>query len=203
MIGSSLGIRQPPARIGAHSIFLSYSTPDRVEAARLQRELERFRLPRSLVGTPGREGPLPDRLGRVFMDRTDLSAAPDITDEIEGELARSENLVVLCSNSAADPKHWVGREIAAYRRLRPDGRIFAVILRDEPPGCFPTELLIDAAGRPTVPLAGDRRPHGDGPRDALLKLVAGITGIGFDLLRRQRARALRRRRAVLTGIGVA
>src|SRR5690242_9185092 len=111
-------------------VFISYASDDRGAAIALQRELERFRVPRALVGTAGAYGPVPARIGRVFLDRTDLSAAPGLTDGIVAALARSRALVVLCSNAAANPARWVNREIAAYRRVRPDGRIFAIILRD-------------------------------------------------------------------------
>jgi WD40 repeat protein len=138
----------------------------------------------------------------------DLSAAPQLTAEIADALARSAALVVLCSNSATDPMRWVDREIAAYRRLRPGGRIFAVIVRDEPPGCFPRELLkareSDAhAPEASEPLAADMRAEGDGPRDAVVKLAAGLLGIDFDLLRRRRAEAQRRRRRILAAVAAA
>jgi WD40 repeat protein len=204
-----LPARSAEAEAVGFAVFLAYSTEDRREAVRLQRDLEQFRIPRSLVGMPGRFGRVPRRLGRVFLDRTDLSAAQDITEEITAALARSQNLVVLCSNSAADSKRWVGREILAYRRTQPGGRIFAVILRDEPPTCFPTELYrsadpgeTDTGHSSLVPLAADMRPQGDGRRDALTKLVAGLVGIEFDVLRRQRARAERRRRIILSSFGL-
>lgn len=121
--------------------FISYASEDRRTAIQLQRNLERFRVPRKLVGTIGQYGPIVRRLGRVFVDRTDLSAAPVLTDVIVAALARSKALIVLCSRAAADPRRWVDREITSYRQVRPDGRIFAVIARDEPPACFPSELL--------------------------------------------------------------
>ena len=112
-------------RSGSHDapgdVFISYASDDRRAATRLQRDLERFRVPRKLVGTVGVYGVVADRIGRVFVDRTDLSAAPALTDGIVAALARSKALVVLCSRVAADPRRWVNREIAAYRRVRPDG----------------------------------------------------------------------------------
>lgn len=186
----------------AFSVFLSYSNTDRRDAETLQRALERFRIPKALVGTSGRCGPVPRRLRRVFMDRTDLSAAQDITQEIEAALTRSECLVVLCSKSAASSDRWVQREILASRRVRPAGRIFAIIVRDAPPDCFPQALFIAAGDVASVPLAADIRPEGDGYRDALIKLVAGIIGVDFDVLRRQRAREERRRRAMFAALTI-
>jgi WD40 repeat protein len=188
--------------------FISYASEDRQVAIRLQRDLERLRIPRQLVGTEGRFGPIPASLGRIFLDRTDLSAAPQITEEIANSLRRSAALIVLCSRSAADPKRWIDREIAAYRKLRPQGRIFAVIVRDEPPGCFPSELRQARGNIPEAqdldePLAADMRAEGDGPRDALVKLAAGLLGIDFDLLRRRRAETQRRQRRVLWAVAAA
>jgi WD40 repeat protein len=190
-----------PSDVAPFDVFISYASDDRGAAIALQRELERFRVPRSLVGTAGAYGLVPARIGRVFLDRTDLSAAPGLTDGIVAALARSRALVVLCSNAAANPARWVNREIAAYRRVRPEGRIFAIILRDEPPGCFPAELIAAAdGGHGQEPLAADMRPHGDGPREAMVKLAAGLLGVDFDLLRRRRAEAERRRRRIVFGI---
>ncbi len=185
--------------------FISYASEDRRTAIQLQRNLERFRVPRKLVGTIGQYGPIVRRLGRVFVDRTDLSAAPALTDVIVAALARSKALIVLCSRAAADPRRWVDREITSYRQVRPDGRIFAVIARDEPPACFPSELLRpnDIADSLDQPLAADLRPQGDGPREAVLKLIAGLLGIDFDLLRRRRAEAERRRRRILFAVAAA
>lgn len=165
----------------------------------MQRDLERFRIPPSLVGKPGCHGLVPKRLGRVFVDRTDLPAGHDLTQELRSALARSRHLVVLCSNAAADPGSWVNREIAAYREVREQARVLAVIVRDKPPECFPSELVRrdSTDGDPVQPLAADMRAEGDGPRIALSKLVAGILGVDFDTLHMQRVRTERRRRRVL------
>ncbi|MEA3014328.1 MAG: hypothetical protein QOD42_2873, partial [Sphingomonadales bacterium] len=68
----------------------------------------------------------------------------------------------------------------------------------DPPDCFPQVLR--AFGRDGTwhePLATDLRRHRDGPRLGLLKLVAGITGVGLDaLVQRDAARKIRRVMAV-------
>jgi MTH538 TIR-like domain (DUF1863) len=180
-----------------YAVFISYASEDRREAIRLQRDLERFPVPRKLVGEAGSFGTVSPRIGRVFLDRTDLSAAPALTATIVSALGRSEALVVLCSKSAAAAERWVNREIATYRELHPKGRIFAVIIRDEPPGCFPSQLLSLGGDEP---LAADMRREGDGRREGLLKLVSGILGVDFEQLRRRRAAAQRLRRRVIVGI---
>src|ERR1700732_3583775 len=49
--------------------FLSYRTLDRKQAERLHRKLERYRVPRSLLGRRGELGVVPARVGRIFLDR--------------------------------------------------------------------------------------------------------------------------------------
>jgi hypothetical protein len=51
---------------------------------------------------------------RVFRDRTDLAAAPDLTAEIEDALRRSRYFVLLASPQAAQSQ-WVGREIDFWK----------------------------------------------------------------------------------------
>jgi WD40 repeat protein len=176
--------------------FLSHSSHDKRMAFQIQRTLERFVVPKKLVGKAGRYGAVPRCIGRVFVDRSDFSASPHVFGEIEAVLARSKALVVLCSKAAASPTGWVNREIETYRRVRADGRIFAIILRDDPPDCFPPALMNASA----EPLAADMRPVGDGPRDAVTKLIAGIIGVDFDDLRRKREQARRRARLALAGV---
>ena len=79
------------------------------------------------------------------------------------------------------------------------------MLDGDPPDCFPAALR--AFGRDGTwhePLATDLRPHRDGTRLGLLKLVAGITGVGLDaLVQRDAARRIRRVMAVTAAAVVA
>lgn len=157
--------------------FISYSHRDAAFGRRLHRRLESYRLPRRLVGRPGRLGPAPARLSPIFRDREELSAAGDLTAEVRAALAASATLVVVCSPSAA-ASPWVGREIETFRALHPDRPVLAAVVSGEPADCFPQALRI--GGR--EPLAADFRKLGDGPRLGLLKLAAGIAGVGLDEL---------------------
>jgi tetratricopeptide (TPR) repeat protein len=185
-----------------YTAFLSYSHKDAAAAGRLHRRLETYRVPRRLVGTETPRGPVPARLAPIFRDREELPAATDLSETVREALAQSGALIVLCSPSAAESL-WVAEEIETFRRIHPDRPVLAAVLDGDPPDCFPQVLR--ALGRDGAwhePLATDLRRHRDGRRLGLLKLVAGITGVGLDaLVQRDAARRIRRVMAV-TGAAV-
>ncbi len=173
---------------GRFRAFISYSHRDAVAAARLHRQLERFVVPRRLVGKPGRLGPVPARLSPIFRDREDLPAAESLSAAVQAALAASETLIVLCSPAAA-ASPWVAREIQLFRQLHPGRPVLAVLLSGLPAAAFPAPLLADGA----EPLAADLSGAGSDRRLGLLKLVAGISGVDLDdLVQRDAQRRLRR-----------
>ena len=159
--------------------FISYSHRDALFAARLHRRLESYALPRQLgVGR---------RLTPIFKDREELPAASDLSAQVRSALAAADCLIVVCSpDAAASP--WVGREIETFHDLHPDRPILAALARGEPAEAFPPALTAGGG----EPLAADFRKTGDGARLALLKLVAGLAGVGLDrLIQRDAQRRLR------------
>ena len=187
-------IHRPQTRYYA---FLSYSHKDKELADWLHRELERFRVPRSLAGRLTANGVVPKRLSPIFRDQHDLSAGGDLAEGIKAALTASQYLVVLCSPTAAK-SHWTNQEVESFKRTRPEGCVLAAVVSGEPfaseiPGredeeCFPPALRFkfDRRGHQTLkradPLAADFREDGEGKRLALLKLVAGMLGVGLDEL---------------------
>lgn len=188
-----------PYKYGA---FLSYRTSDARQAAWLHAQLERYVVPRDLVGRQGDHGPVPARLGRIFRDRDEARSAEDIETVIARELSQAQQLIVLCTPAAASAGSWVPREIELFRASRPGAPIHAVIGAGTPPECFPTPLLRPRGdGGVDAPLAADIRPlreggH-DGPRKGLIRLVAGLLGVGFDDLWRREERRRRRQRILV------
>jgi len=190
--------------------FLSYSHHDEAMADWLHGAIERFAVPPALAGREAGNGAIPPRLRPIFRDRRELAAAGNLSDEIRDALHGSRFLIVLCSPAAAQSR-WTNAEIDMFKRHRPDGCVLAAIVDGEPfaseiPGreaeeCLPAALRqkYDRRGRPTAkraePLAADLRGHRDGKRMGLLKLVAGMLGVGLDelvqrdTLRRQRRMA--------------
>jgi len=195
--------------------FLSYSHQEQAIATWLHDELEKFRVPRHLVGRITEHGSVPRRLTPIFRDLKELPASGDLGSEIRVALGASQYLIVLCSPAAAKSR-WTNAEIEAFKRARPEGGVFAAILAGEPfaseiPGreqeeCLPRALRFkyDRRGRPTPkraePLAADLRGTGEARRLGFLKLVAGMLGVGLDdLVRRDEVRRQRRLATVAGG----
>ena len=206
-----------PIADGSHHYFafLSYSHRNQAIADWLHQALERFVVPSHLVGRITEHGAVPRRLTPIFRDLNELPASDDLGGEIRSAIAASRFLVVLCSPAAARSR-WTNAEIEAFKRVRPDGCIFAVIVDGEPfasdlPGredeeCLPQALRYkyDRRGRPTSnraePLAADLRGTGEVRRLGFLKLVSGMLGLGLDeLVQRDTIRRQRRLAAVAGG----
>jgi tetratricopeptide (TPR) repeat protein len=198
--------------------FLSYSHDDAEVADWLHEELEEFHVPPRLVGKLTDQGPVPKRLAPIFRDRHELAAAADLGEEIEEAIAGSRFLIVLCSPDAA-ASHWIDEEIACFKRLHGEERILAAIVSGEPfasdiPGreaeeCFPHSLRVrfDGRGRPTSyraePIAADLREEGDGRKMGLLKIAAGMMGVGLDDLAQREAQRRHRRLYAITAASIA
>jgi tetratricopeptide (TPR) repeat protein len=182
-----------------YTAFLSYSHKDAAAAGKLHRKLETYRLPKRLIGTETTRGPVPARLWPIFRDREELPAATDLSETVREALAQSGSLIVLCSLHAA-ASLWVAEEIKVFRELHPDRPILAAVLNGDPPSCFPEALrAFGQDGTWHEPLATDLRHNRDGPRLGMLKLVAGITGVGLDaLVQRDASRRVKRVMALST-----
>jgi len=189
-----------------YKAFISYSHRDRKWGIWLQHALERYRIPRRLVGSESTFGPIPARLAPVFRDREDLSSAADLSMSVKESLESSESLVVICSPTSA-ASDWVSEEISYFQGLGRHDRVFALIVDGDPQAedpaqrCFPKALTSNPDGTPREPLAADARKLGDGKLLARLKLVAGILGIRLDELRRRDMQ--RRQRLWMLSMGAA
>lgn len=203
--------------------FLSYSHHDAAMAKWLHESLERFRVPSNLVGRLSEQGAVPRRLTPVFRDVGELAAAGDLGTEIREAIDASRFLIVLCSPAAAKSR-WTNAEIEAFKRVRPESCVLAAIVSGEPfasdiegrehEECLPPALRFhyDRRGRRTAkrtePLAADLRLPGPARRLGLLKLIAGMLGVGLDdLVQRDSLRRQRRMAGIaaasLTGMVVA
>jgi tetratricopeptide (TPR) repeat protein len=195
--------------------FLSYSHRNKAETEWLHKALERYHIPKKLIGKETAKGKVPARLIPVFRDRDELSASADLGNELRGALERSEHLIVIASPASARSTY-VQEEIRYFKSLHGEQRVFALIVGGEPyasgmPGreeeeAFPVSLRyrLDAEGQvsdvPAEPIAADIRPGKDGKRLALMKLIAGITGLRLDdLVQREAQRRARRLTFIASG----
>ena len=202
------GARRATVQHPLYFAFLSYSHVDAGWGEWLHDALEKFHVPSSLAGRLTPEGVIPKRLTPIFRDRKELAASGDLGAGIREALTASRFLIVLCSPAAAQSR-WTNAEIDTFKRVRPEGCVLAAIVGGEPfasdvPGheaeeCLPPALRIryDRRGRPTTkraePLCTDLRESRDGKRVGLLKLVAGMLGVGLDdLVQRETVRRQRR-----------
>jgi len=188
--------------------FISYSHRDSGWASWLHGALEKYRPPKPLIGTMTERGEVPKRIAPIFRDRDELPSATDLGSLINAALTGSACQIVICSPQAAKSK-WVNEEILAFKRLGREDRIFCLIVDGEPnatdmPGreeeeCFPPALRfrLGADGElgtvRTEPIAADARPGKDGKNNAKLKVISGLLGVGFDVLRRREQQRRNRR----------
>ena len=191
-----------------YSAFISYNHRDRSWAAWLHRELERYRVPKALIGRDSPIGPLERRLPPVFQDREELAASSDLAGSVREALSQADSLIVICSTSGAQSR-WVNEEVKAFTAQGRRDRIQCLIVpeaNDSQGAPLPAQdvfppALLELGGEP---LAADARPSGDGKRAAFLKLVAGVIGVRYDELR-QREQARRHKRlltfAAAAGVG--
>ena len=191
--------------------FISYSHADKQWADWLHKALENYPMPRDLVGKPcPADAPIPKRFVPVFRDREELPTATDLGAVIARALKHARFLVVICSpRSAKSP--WVEQEIVEYKRLHGEDRVLCLIVDGEPwastgkkgfseeDECFPKAVRYRLGENgvlsdvPTEPIAADAREGKDGKENAVIKLMAGLLGVGFDDLRR-REQAYQRQR---------
>ena len=195
--------------------FLSYSHANRAETEWLHRKLERYHLPRRLVGRETPKGLVPRRLIPIFRDRDELGVSADLGGALNKALAASDHLIVVASPASARSAY-VREEIRAFKAMHGEERVFALIVAGEPnatalPGRADEEAFADSlrfqlgpdgalTDLPAEPIAADIRPNKDGRRLALLKLVAGLTGLRLDdLVQREAQRRANRLTLIATG----
>jgi tetratricopeptide (TPR) repeat protein len=190
----------PPDSSYRYWAFISYSSKDKSWARWLHRAIESYGIPTKLISHPTPAGhPAPKRFHPLFRDRDELQASADLGEQISEALCASRYLIVVCSRHAAQSR-WVNKEVETFQALGRERRVLAIIVDAEPNSgdareCFPPAL------RAREPLAADARPGQDGKRDAKLKLIAGMLGVGFDTLWQRDA--YRRMRSLRIGIAMA
>jgi len=200
-----------------YAAFLSYSHKDKKLGAWLHRQLENYRIPANLVGKTTDAGTVPARIGRVFRDRDELPATDNLNAEVQKALESSRYMVVLCSPSSAASR-WVNKEVIEFKKLRGERYVLPIIIDGEPfasrgPNpkneCFPPGIRYKLGPKGILsniaaePAAADLRKEADGKRRAVLKLVAGMVGVGLDQLVERDLRRRHQRVMLVTAASVA
>lgn len=174
--------------------FISYSHKNSREAEWLLKKLENYRVPPHL-STSGQKQIRPDRtIGKIFRDREVLPASGSMDSDIQNAITQSEYLIVVCSRDAARSNR-VNSEIRHFVGSRDSSKILCYVIEGEPAfetmamgenqSSVPAELRKLRLVTGMTPLAADARANGDGRRNAVNKLVAGLLGVNLDELIRR------------------
>jgi hypothetical protein len=101
---------KPPSRYAA---FISYRhmPRDRQWASRLIHQLETYRTPKPL-----QKAAYPAKIGTLFRDEDEIAASTDLPEQIKEALARSDNLIVICSPDTPQSR-WVSQEIKIFQEM--------------------------------------------------------------------------------------
>lgn len=144
-------------RAEERTVFLSFAHQDARLAGRIKRALSRHRTPASWRAG---DGPAPQgpRRFRIIGDRSASAKGGRLSAQDHEELARCEEMVVVCS-PAAVASRWVNQQIAAFKLLGRGARITAVIAEGEAPASLPLALryVVDEDAAPTE--TPDAPPH--------------------------------------------
>lgn len=178
-----------------YSAFISYKREDEKWAIWLQNRLERYSIPSSLRKEIPR---LPKHIKPVFRDKTDLGAGGLVV-SLHKELERSHFLIVICSPYSAN-SDWVGQEIEYFRGLGREEQIIPFIV-DGVPHCEDTS---QECFHPIFKQFSDE-PLGInikeiGKQQALVKVLAKLLDLRYDVLWGRHQRYLRQKRIKIVSV---
>ncbi|MDY3853449.1 MAG: toll/interleukin-1 receptor domain-containing protein [Butyribacter sp.] len=194
-----------------YTAFISYRHGgiDEKVGTKIQREIERYRLPKKIAQKTGRK-----TLGKVFRDADDLRAASNLSAIIREGLDESEYLIVICTKRYKESV-WCMEEIEYFMEIRGRDNIIVVLVEGEPYESFPkilTEIEVDGEIKNIEPLAVDVR--GNSEKEILkkvsgekLRFISQMLNLDYDDLR-QRQKERRRKRiiaatsTVMAGLGL-
>lgn len=197
-----------------YDAFISYrhADLDKFVAETLHKQLEAFRLPRSVAKRKLKGEKT--RIKRVFRDKDELPIASDLASPIITALEHTDFLIVICSPRTPS-SIWVEREISTFIALHGRERILAVLIEGEPSESFPPALLESereitlpngsksTEKIPVEPLAADIRGKNKHEvaknlKQELLRLVAPMFNCGYDdLKQRHREQKIKRTMSIL------
>ena len=194
-----------------YDAFISYRhcELDQYVAVTLHKELEAFKLPKSIRKQLLDKGIEKKKIERVFRDRDELPITNNLADPITNALRNSEFLLVICSPRLKESL-WCRKEIETFISMHGREHVFTVLIEGEPADSFPDELLYvekkitDENGteqiikEPVEPLAADVRGKNKAEirkkiKEEVLRLAAPMFDCSYDdLKQRHRERTIKR-----------
>jgi tetratricopeptide (TPR) repeat protein len=177
-------------RARGQRVCLTFCRGDRRFGEWLRRELDAWRIDKSLVGRWTPAGAVPATLSPVGCNRAQRGAGGALAGEARIALAHAQFLVVLCSPAAAQDG-FIDAQIRAFQAMGRAARVIPVVIAGEPGSpareCLPPALRLSPA-RPI-----DLRPHRDGRERGKQKIVAALLGLPLEEIARRAERARERR----------
>lgn len=194
-----------------YDAFISYRhcELDQFVAVTLHKELEAFKLPKTIRKQLQEKGVEKKKIERVFRDRDELPITNNLADPITNALRNSEFLLVICSPRLKESL-WCRKEIETFINMHGREKVFAVLIEGEPADSFPDELLYvekritDENGieqvmkEPVEPLAADVRGKNKTEirkkiKEEVLRLAAPMFDCSYDdLKQRHKERMIKR-----------
>lgn len=202
-----------------YDAFISYrhAELDQFVAKKIQKKLENFKLPKSVIEGKKLEK---TKITRIFRDEDELDTADNLSEPIDRALNNSDFLIVICTPRLPKSK-WCLKEIETFLETHNRKQVLLVLAEGEPNESFPEimtyvdEDVTDSEGKITKvrkrvePLAVDVRGKSrveilKAIDIAVIKLAATIFSLNYDELRqRHREALLKKMFAVWSGISVA
>ena len=173
--------------------FISYSSKDMEWGKRVHRKLENYRMPATLCSEHGwKRTPIRP----VFFAPVEIQPG-GLTEELQGRLRASRNLIVICSPNSAK-SDWVGKEIEFFHQLGRTKQIHFFIIDGMPHSGNPqTECfnpIVSTLGLPEILGANIhekifRWPWMNRER-AYVQLISKLLGVEFDAIWQRHKRLL-------------
>ena len=174
--------------------FISYKREDEKWAKWLQRKLENYKLPATILRT---NHSLPEMVRPIFRDTTDLAGGV-LEKTIKDALNSSKYLIVICSPRAAKSP-WVCKEVQEFIDSGREEYIIPFIIDGEPHSsntdaeCFPKNLKELHGARELLGININEL----GRNAAVIKVVSRMFALQFDTLWQRAKREQKIKRLVL------
>ncbi|MDR0906102.1 MAG: TIR domain-containing protein, partial [Oscillospiraceae bacterium] len=166
-----------------YDAFISYCHLDKKVAVKVQRQIERYRIPKTIREERGNESA---KLEKAFRDETDLPAG-SLKVGIDKNLDASAKLIVICSPNTKK-SDWVTKEVQHFIDEGRSNDILPLVINGKWTDVLPENLV--TIETKDAPFISDNSKLGK--RTAFLKVLAAVLRTDFDaLVKREKTRRIR------------